>query len=305
MNVISQKEIRHIRKIKTSGNDRVFYFFCYLIVGFLTLLVLYPMVYVISASFSSPSAIARGEVWLWPVDISLDGYKSVFQYPHIWIGYRNTIFYTVFGTLINVAMTMLCAYPLTRKGLHGKTFFTFLFTFTMLFGGGMIPSYILIRKLGIMNTIWSMLLPGSMSVYNMIVARTYIQSNIPSELLEASKMDGCNDILFFFRIVLPLSKAVIAVLSLWYAVGHWNSYFNAFLYLSDKNLYPLQIFLKDILVQGEFSGLIDPDMAEQLQNLRNLIKYALIVLSTAPLFAFYPIVQKYFVKGVMIGSVKG
>ena len=156
-----------------------------------------------------------------------------------------------------------------------------------------------------MNTIWAMLLPGCMSVYNMIVARTFIQQNIPNELLEASKMDGCSDARFFFQVVLPLSKAIIAVLALWYAVGHWNAYFNAFLYLSDKELFPLQLFLKSVLVQNEFATMIDPELAEQMTEMRNLIKYALIVVSTAPLFAFYPFVQKYFVKGVMIGSVKG
>ena len=199
---------------------------------------------------------------------------------------------------------MACAYPLSRKQLHGKGPIMFLFTFTMLFSGGMIPNYILVKNLKIMNTVWAMLLPGCMSVYNMIVARTFIQHNIPNELLEASKMDGCSDVRFFFRILLPLSKAMIAVLALWYAVGHWNAYFNAFLYLSDKELFPLQLFLKSVLVQNEFATMIDPELAEQMTEMRNLIKYALIVVSTAPLFAFYPFVQKYFVKGVMIGSVK-
>ena len=240
-----------------------------------------------------------------PVDFSLKGYTAVLKYKDVWIGYRNTIFYTVAGTLLNIGMTMVCAYPLSRKRLHGKGPIMFLFTFTMLFGGGMIPNYILMRNLKIMNTVWVMLLPGCMSVYNMIVARTYIQSNIPDELLEASKMDGCGDTRFFFQIVLPLSKAVVAVLTLWYAVGHWNSYFNAFLYLSDKELFPLQLFLKNVLVQNDFATMIDPELAEQMTEMRNLIKYALIVVSTAPLFAFYPFVQKYFVKGVMIGSVKG
>lgn len=297
--------MKHLLPIRTGKGDRLFYFFSYLLVGLLTILVLYPIVYVVSASISSPTAVTRGQVWLWPVDFSLKGYKAVLEYPDVWIGYRNTIFYTVAGTIMNIALTMACAYPLSRKRLHGKGPIMFLFTFTMLFGGGMIPNYILIKNLKIMNTVWSMLLPGCMSVYNMIVARTYIQSNIPDELLEASKMDGCGDTRFFFQIVLPLSKAVIAVLTLWYAVGHWNSYFSAFLYLSDKNLFPLQLFLKNVLVQNDFATMIDPELAEQMTEMRNLIKYSLIVVSTAPLFAFYPFVQKYFVKGVMIGSVKG
>ena len=305
MNHILSVRAKKAGKSRKPDDDKLFYFFSYLLVGLLTILVLYPIVYVVSASFSSPEAVSRGKVWLWPVDFSLSGYTAVLKYRDVWIGYRNTVFYTIVGTMINLVMTMSCAYPLARKRLHGKGPVMFLFTFTMLFGGGMIPNYILIKNLKLMNTIWAMLLPGCMSVYNMIVARTYIQSNIPDELLEASKMDGCGDAKFFFRIVLPLSKAVIAVLGLWYAVGHWNAYFNAFLYLSNKELFPLQLFLKNVLVQNDFATMIDPDLAERMQEMRNLIKYSLIVVSTAPLFAFYPFVQKYFVKGVMIGSVKG
>ena len=292
------------KKMRVLSSDRRFYTISYVLIGFLTILVLYPIIYVLATSFSSPATVARGEVWLWPVDFSLEGYKAVLKYKDVWIGYRNTIFYTSVGTFINIAMTLACAYPLSRKQLHGKGPIMFLFTFTMLFSGGMIPNYILVKNLKIMNTVWAMLLPGCMSVYNMIVARTFIQHNIPNELLEASKMDGCSDVRFFFRILLPLSKAMIAVLALWYAVGHWNAYFNAFLYLSDKELFPLQLFLKSVLVQNEFATMIDPELAEQMTEMRNLIKYALIVVSTAPLFAFYPFVQKYFVKGVMIGSVK-
>ena len=176
----------------------------------------------------------------------------------------------------------------------------------MIFSGGLIPSYLLMRQLRIINTVWSMLLPGAMSVYNMIVARTFIQNSIPEELLEASKLDGCNDTQYFFRVVLPLSKAILAVLSIWYAVGHWNSYFNAFLYLSDQKLYPLQIFLRQILIQNNFDAeLMDEDMRAQIQNLQEVLKYSIIVVSTAPLMFIYPFVQKFFVKGVMIGSVKG
>lgn len=294
-------------KIKLSMDDRIFYIVSYTIVALLTLIVLYPVLYIVSASFSSGTAVSQGKVWLYPVDFSLDGYKAVFHYQNIWIGYRNTIFYVIFGTLINLVMTMFCAYPLARKRLVGHSFFSFLFAFTMLFGGGMIPNYILVQKLGMLNTVWAMLVPGAMSVYNMIVARTFIQSNIPDELLEAAQIDGCDNIRFFFQIVLPLSKAILAVLGLWYAVGHWNAYFNAFLYLSDKQLYPLQIFLKDILVQSQFDASMfeDPELARQAYNIKLLLKYSMIVVSTAPLFVFYPFVQKYFIKGVMIGSVKG
>lgn len=296
-----------VRKIKTGKEDRLFYAVVYTVVTILTLIVLYPIIYVISASFSSGNAVAEGRVWLWPVEFSLEAYKAVFSYSDLWIGYRNTIFYTGVGTILNVAMTMICAYPMSRKNLVGRSFLSFVFVFTMMFGGGMIPSYLLVKNLGMTNTIWCMMIPGLMSVYNMLVARNFIQSNIPDELLEASIVDGCNDYRFFFDIVLPLSKSIIAVLALWYAVGHWNAYFSAFLYLTDKDLYPLQIYLKEILVQSKIdtSQVGNSLDALQMANLKQLMKYAVIVVSTLPLFALYPFVQKHFVKGVMVGSVKG
>ena len=295
------------KKVKTGRSDRIFYTVVYAVTIILTLLVLYPIIYVISASFSSSNAVAQGRVWLWPVKPSLEAYKAVINYKDLWIGYRNTIFYVVVGTIINVSVAMICAYPMARKGLPGRNFLSFFFSFTMLFGGGMIPNYILVKNLGMMNSVWSQIIPGLMSVYNMIVARTFIQNNIPDELLEASKIDGCDDFTFFFKMVLPLSKAIIAVLALWHAVGHWNSYFNAFLYLTDKNLYPLQIFLREILVQNEMSleSVSSSLEAAEMANMKLLLKYAIIVVSTVPLYIFYPFVQKYFVKGVTIGSVKG
>ena len=294
-------------KIRMSRNDKIFYSIIAVLIFLLTMIVLYPIVYVISASFSSSDAVAEGRVWLIPVEFSLEAYKAVFAYKDLWLGYRNTIFYVVVGTMINVFMAMVCAYPMARKDLWGRKPLSFFFTFTMLFGGGMIPQYVLVKNLGMLNTVWSLLIPGAMSVYNMLVARNFIESNIPNELLESSKIDGCSDFQFFFRMVLPLSKAIIAVLTLWHAVGHWNSYFSAFLYLTKKELYPLQIFLKEILVQSEFNSEIVTDVRDAIamQNLRLLLKYAVIVVSTVPLFAFYPFVQKYFVKGVTIGSVKG
>ncbi len=287
--------------------DKMFTTFCIVIALILTLIVLYPVVYVISASFSSPAALLQGDVWLWPVDFTLKGYKAVFDYKKVWIGYGNTIFYTIVGTLFNVSMTMICAYPLSRKNLPGRGIIMGLFTFTMLFSGGLIPNYIWLKNLNMLDTRWVMLLPSAMSVYNMIVARTFIQNNIPEELYDAAKIDGSDDISFFFRIVLPLTKAVMAVLALWYAVGHWNSYFNAFIYLKDYKLYPLQIFLKDVLVSNSFSTaeMLNPESHVDLLNLKLLLKFSLIVVSAAPLCALYPFVQKYFVKGVTIGSVKG
>ena len=294
-------------KYKMTGCDLVFYGVSALVIGILTLTVLYIIVYILSASFSSPAALAAGKVVLWPVDFSVDGYKAVFNYSKVWIGYRNTIFYVIVGTAINVSMTLLCAYPMAQKDLYGGKAIMAYFTFTMIFNGGMIPTYILVKNLGIMNTVWSLLIPGAMTVYNMIIARTVIRTNSPGELSDAARMDGCDDFHFFFEVVLPLSKAIIAVLTLWYAVGHWNSYMDAFLYLRDNKLYPLQIFLKDVLVSGEFSAedMMDPETAIALQNMKLLLKYSLIVVSVVPLFFFYPFVQKYFVKGVTIGSVKG
>lgn len=210
------------------------------------------------------------------------------------------------GTAINVVLTVCAAFALSKKTLPGRNLFTFLFTFTMLFSGGMIPGYLLMKNLKLLDTVWAIIIPGSLSVYNMIVTRTFIQSNIPEELLEAARIDGCSDAKFFFKMVLPLSKTIIAVLALMYASAMWNSYFSAFLYLKTKDLYPLQIFLRQILVQANFdSEMLDPDALEQMQNLQQILKYAIIVVSTAPMVLFYPFVQKYFEKGVMIGSLKG
>jgi len=293
--------------IQDSANDKAFYIIIYGLLGVICLLMLYPLVYIISSSFSSAAAVSAGKVVMLPVDPTLDGYKAVFQNSDIWIGYRNTIFYTVFGTVINVAMTLIAAYPLSQRDLPGKGLVMFLFTFTMLFNGGMIPNFILIRDLKMINTVWAMLIPNAIIVYNMIITRTYIQNNIPEELSEAARIDGCNEFVYFFAMVVPLSKAVIAVITLYYAVAHWNAYFSAFLYLSDKELFPLQLFLRDILIANTIdpSQLVDPELMAAKQGMADLLKYALIVVSTVPIMCIYPFVQKYFIKGVMIGSIKG
>lgn len=294
-------------KIHLSTSDALFYRGVEILLVIVSLMVLYPLIYVLSASFSSGAAVSSGKVVLFPVDFSLEGYKTVFSDARIFVGYRNSIFYTVVGTLINLTVTFLAAYPLSRKDLVGRNFFMFLFSFTMFFGGGMIPSYILMRQLKLLNTVWAMLLPGALSVYNMIITRTFFQNNIPDELFEAAKIDGCTNRVFFFTMVLPLSKAITAVMALFYAVGHWNSYFNAFLYLHNDDLYPLQIFLRDILVANSIdpSLISDPELLEAKLGLADLLKFSLIVVSTVPLLIVYPFVQKYFVQGVMIGSIKG
>lgn len=300
----SRQRPKHIR---LSAPDRVFFTVSYATLTLLTLIVLYPIVYVLAASFSSGEAVTMGKVFLWPVDFSIDGYRKVFGYRDVFIGYRNTIFYTVAGTCINILMTLICAYPLARKGLPHKGLIMLLFTFTMVFGGGLIPTYLVVNSLRMVNTVWALLIPGAMAVYQMIITRTFLQSTIPDELLESAKIDGCNDFLFFSHFILPLSKAVIAVIALQYAVGHWNRYFDAMIYLFNKQLQPLQIFLRQILVMSQFDAqdLFDQETSSAIQGMKDLIKYSLIVVSTVPILCVYPFLQKYFVQGVMIGSLKG
>lgn len=297
-----------MRKFKSySLNDKVFYIVTTILLTFIFIMVLYPCIFVISASFSSGSAVQAGKVVLWPVDFSLEGYKTVFNTKTVWIGFRNSLFYTVTGTIISVIMTLTAAYCLSRKDVPGRNFIMLMFTFTMFFSGGMIPNYILMRSLGFLDTIWAIILPGAIGAYNLIVARTFIQNSIPGELLEAAMMDGCSDFKYFIKIILPLSKAIIAVLILFYGVNFWNQYFNPMIYLNDRDLLPLTIFLKEILLASQIdpSTLSDPESAALLAELANVIKYALIVVSMIPVLLIYPFIQKYFVKGVMIGSVKG
>jgi multiple sugar transport system permease protein/putative aldouronate transport system permease protein len=272
------------------------------------LAVIYPIVYIFSASFSSPDAVLSGRVWLLPVEPSLEGYRAVFRHSLVLTGYANTIFYTVAGTAVNVVMTIIAAYPLSRRDLQGRNLIMFLFSFTMLFTGGLIPNYIVIRSLGMLNTRWAMILPQAIGVWNLIIARTFFQQSIPPELQEAAAMDGCSDFYFLWKVVIPLSKAIIAVLVLFYGVFHWNAFFHAFIYLSDKDKFPLQIVLREILILNEMMGemmVVDPDLQEKMRGLANLLKYSLIIVASLPVWLVYPFVQKQFVKGVMIGSLKG
>lgn len=293
-------------RIRIPKGDRAFYFTINLIIAILCLLVLYPLVYIVSSSFSSSKAVLAGKVVLLPVDFSLEGYKAVFSNKNIGIGYRNTILYTVGGTMLNLVMTFVCAYPLAARDLPHKGKIMFLFTLTMFFSGGMIPNYILMRQLGLLDNPLAVVLPGAIGVSNMILARTFIQ-NIPYDMYEAAEIDGCSDARYFMQMVLPLSKACIAVLALYYAVGHWNAYFNAFIYLNDRNMYPLSLFLREILISNQMTEAmdIDPELLEKKQGLSDVLKYSLIVVSTVPILCVYPFIQKYFIKGVMIGSLKG
>jgi putative aldouronate transport system permease protein len=287
--------------------DRFFLMFNDMILLAALLLVLYPVIYIVSSSFSSPIAVSSGKVVLYPVDFSLRGYKAVFEYRDIVKGFANTIFYTISGTLINLTMTILAAYPLSRKRMPGKGIIMFLFTFTMIFSGGLIPNYMLNNSLGLLNTRWVMIIPNAISIFNMIIARTFFEANIPEELVEAAQIDGCDHIHFLLKMVLPLSKPIIAVLALYYSVGHWNAYFDAFIYLTDKALFPLQIILREILVLNSIdsSAVVDPVLATQRQGMSDLLKFSLIVVSSMPFMFIYPFVSKHFVKGALTGAVKG
>ena len=292
--------------IDTARGDRTFYAIVNAIVGGFMLIVLIPLVNIVASSFSSPGAVSSGKVLFWPVEFSLDGYKTVFQNKMIGTAYFNTFFYTIVGTMINLAMTMMAAYALARKNLPYKGFFMFLFTFTMLFSGGTIPNYMLIVNLKLYDTRWAMLLPGAISVYNMIIARTFIQ-NIPNELYEAASIDGCSDARYFFTMVIPLSVTLLSVLTLYYAVAHWNSYFDAFLYLTNRKLYPLQIVLREILIANSINAneVVDDLTMSAKQGMADLLKFSLIIVSSLPVLVLYPFVKKYFLKGVMIGALKG
>lgn len=294
-------------RIRESRVDRIFNLVNYTILTVFLLIILYPLIYVVSASFSDGAAVISGRVVLWPVDFSLEAYKKIFQYESIWTGYSNSLFYAVVGTIVNVTLTLFAAYPLSRPDLYGRKLILGLFVFTMFFNGGLIPSYLLVKDLGMLDTRAAMIIPQALSVWNLIIAITYFRFAIPRELLEASQLDGCNDFQYFFRILLPLSAPIIAVLTLFYAINHWNQFFSAMIYLSDKALFPLQLILRDILISSQ----VDMNMMEDLQSMaakeamRELLKYALIVVASVPVLMIYPFVQKYFVRGIMLGSIKG
>jgi len=298
-------------RIKNRSWDDILYtwitrIFLVIMVG----LMLYPVYFVVVASFSSPVYVNNGTFLIFPKGFTLRGYKEVFRDERIWIGYANTIFYTVCGTILGTSVTLLAGYALSRKDLPGRAVIMKLLVFTMYFSGGMIPFYLIVKGLGLLDTRISMIILGSLSVYNVIVVRSFMASNIPDELYDAAIIDGCGNGRFFMQIVVPLSKAVIAVIVLYIAVSKWNSYFNALLFLSDTDKYPLQVILRQILLAGEAmlndtETMQDMQAAAELRNMAMVVKYSVIVVATAPIICVYPFIQKYFVKGVMIGSVKG
>lgn len=293
-------------KGQASGRDIAFNIFLYALSGIILLAIAYPLYFIIIASFSNPSEVANGNVWLWPSQFTLDGYKELLRHDDIWTGYLNTILYTLVGTLIGLFVNISAAYALSRRDLVGRRLITFFFIFTMFFNGGLIPTYITIRDFHLYDTFWVMVLPFSVAVYNMIVARTFFDSSLPKELLDAAQIDGCGNLRFFFSIALPLSKAVIAVIALYIAVAQWNSYFNALVYIRSENLKPLQLVVRNILITNQsLVGAGDGLAAQEAMRLSNLMKYAVIIITTVPIMCVYPFVQKYFSQGVMIGAIKG
>ena len=269
----------------------------------LAFIMLYPMYNILVVSISSAEYIYRGEVNFIPKGINFDAYKMVFENESIWVSFKNSVVYTVVGTAINVVCSAMCAYPLSRKDFYGRGFFTFFVAPTMFISGGMIPSYLVVNQLRLINTIWAIVLPGAISTYNMIIMRTFFQ-NIPSSLTESAYLDGANDIQILFKVILPLSMPIIATMTLFYAVGHWNSYFQAMIYLNSKSKFPLQVLLREIIVAGNMAE-ESADLSANMQIIAINFKYAVIIITIVPILVVYPFLQKYFTKGVMIGAIKG
>lgn len=299
---------RSNNRIKNSLPDQIFDGVNLALMLILLVIFVWPLWFVLIASISDPNQVWLGNVILWPKGITWDSYELLLKYDQIWTGYGNTLFYTVVGTAVNVVMTICAAYPLSRKDFVPRKFFLIMFMITMYFSGGLIPSYLVVSKLGLLNTRWAMIIPGAVSIYNVIVMRTYFMNSIPASLQEAATLDGANSFQYLIHVVLPLSKPIIAVITLYYAVGHWNDFYTALIYVYDKALMPLQSFLRDMLMSTKMtvnntSGLDAATVARKAQ-LAQTLKYSVIIVSTVPVLCIYPFIQKYFVKGVMIGSVK-
>ena len=296
------------RRVRQGWDDWTFDALNYTLLTLALLIVLYPLVYVVSASFSSYSAVAGGRVVLWPVEPSLLAYGSAFRNPRIMIGYRNSLIYTLVGTALNVIMALLAGFPLSRRELFGKRFLNLFFVFTMFFSGGLIPYFLLVKDtLKLYDTPYAIILPTMMSVWYVLLMRTYIQSSIPEELIESAELDGCTVFGILLRVVVPLSKPIMAVISLYCAVAVWSSFFEAFIFIRNQNYMTLQVILRDLLILANLGQdmLMDAKSMAQRMAMRNLLKYAIIVISSAPLLIMYPFVQRHFVKGIMIGSLKG
>ncbi|MBO7359425.1 MAG: carbohydrate ABC transporter permease [Clostridia bacterium] len=305
--MVKDERLSRSHGIRDSRGDRVFAAAVYVLVTLILILVSYPLIYVVSASFSNPLDIITGKLILFPRELSVRAYQAVFRSKDLLTGYKNTIIYAVAGTAINIILTTTGAYALSRKDMWGRTAVTFMISFTMFFGGGMIPTYIVIKNLGLLNSFWVMVLPGAISATNLLIMRNYFANSVPQEIIEAAYMDGCSNVGTLIRVVLPTSMSIVAVMVIFYLVGHWNSYFSALLYLSTRSKYTLQVFLREILIKNDYGDMGTGGEASSVEMtlLYESLKFAVIVVSTLPMMLFYPFMQRYFVKGVMMGSIKG
>ncbi|MFD1177963.1 carbohydrate ABC transporter permease [Paenibacillus puldeungensis] len=305
MSTVNPEVSAAMKPVNNRQSDKVMEVALYVFAILFLIILMYPLYFIIVASFSDPSAVANGQVWFLPKGFTLDGYRELFKHDNIWVGYRNTILYTAVGTAIGLVVNISAAYALSRRDLFGRKTLSLFFIFTMFFNGGLIPTFLTIRDFHMYDTFMVMVLPFSVIVYDIIVARTFFQSSIPDDLWEAAQLDGCGNLRYFAQIVLPLSKAIIAVLGLWIAVGYWNSYFNALIYLKNPDLHPLQLVLRNILITNQMqSGMGTGEAAQIALRLANLMRYSVIIIATVPIMCVYPFVQKYFNQGVMIGAVK-
>lgn len=284
--------------------DKYYYLINNIIMFVLALIVIYPLYFIIIASVSNPDAVMNGEVLLFPVKFSLEGYQRLLNESQIWVGYRNTILYTTLGTALNIFVTIPAGWALSRKNLAYRKFIMWFFIITMFFGGGLIPFYLLVSKMDMIDSPLALIIPSAVSVWNVFMTKAYYESNIPDELIEAAKIDGAGEYRTFLSIILPISKPIVAVMILFYAVGHWNSYFNALIFIQSENLYPLQLVLRDILIVAQGSGTGDPQTILEQQRIANMIKYSSIIVSSLPIIILYPFIQKFFEKGFLVGSFK-
>lgn len=301
---MSKKKAKPV-KMKKNRQDRAVEIIIYAIAIAMILLVIYPLWFIIIASFSNPTDVANGNVWIWPKKWVLDGYKELFKQTSIWRSYGNTIFYTIAGTIVALFVNITAGYAMSRKDMVGRKWINLFYIIPMFISGGLIPIYLVVKNFNLLDTIWVMIIPFSVSTYNIIVARTFFSTNLPESLWESAQIDGCGTIRYFFQFAIPLSKAIIAVIGLWTAVGIWNSWFNALIYLQNENLQPLQLLLRRVLISNQsLLGAATGDMAAELRRLSEMMKYASIVISTIPIMCLYPFLQKYFNQGVMIGAIK-
>lgn len=294
--------------ISTSKGDKVFDIVNLIFSLLVLTIILYPLYLIVISSMSDPNLVNSGQITFWPKGLTFKGYELTFGNSNIWMGYRNTLMYTVLNVLLSLAIIIPAGYALSRKDLVGRTFFMFLIVFTMFFSGGIIPKYLVVKGLGMINTIWAVFVPSAVSVFNLIVTRTFFSTTIPDELLDSAKIDGASNTKFFFKIVVPLSFPIIAVMALFNAVSEWNSFFPALIYLNDYALYPLQLIIREILLSSSVNALdegMDPAELREMQQAAELVKYAVIMVASIPMLILYPFLQRYFVKGVMIGSIKG